>query len=616
MPKKKTQSEDTAPAKARYVVGVDLGTTNTVVQCAAIDAERPSTQIVKILQLSEFGETRELEMLPSFIFLPDERETPEGGLAMPWDSTLGHCVGELAAKTAPKSPNKVVASSKSWLCAENVDRTAPILPWNRGQPDRQISPLEAARLLLEHVKNGWNHAMAAEDESLRLENQAVVLTVPASFDAVARELTVKAAEAAGLSVTLIEEPQAAFYSWIVEMGEEWRNKVKPGDVILVCDIGGGTTDFSLIKVVDEQGDLGLERVAVGRHILLGGDNMDLALAHFAAAKFSSEKGTTLDAYQLSGLAHAARQAKEVLLSGSDAPPQKLTVLGRGSGVIAKTISVEIARDEYVSTVLDGFFPLCRMDDKPLEAKRSGLRTFGLNYEADPAVTRHLAAFVAKHCGAGGVAMPTHILFNGGVTKAASIIERIVQTVNSWLPQGGASVAVLAGTNPDQAVASGAAVYGLVGGGKVIRIKAGSSHSYYLGIESTMPAVPGYVPPVQALCVLPLGTEEGTGVGIPYTGLGLVVGETTQFRFFSSTSRTQDTPGDLVQDAERCSDLVELPSLTAALSAEEGIPPGSLVPVTLRVEFTETGTLQVWCVGDRSGREWRLEFELRARDDAG
>ena len=473
MTKRKTK-EDNPVRNGRYSVGIDLGTTNTVVHYADQEAERPSTKVLKIKQLVEFGEMDDMELLPSFIYIPDEKETPDGGLAMPWDADLEHCVGLLAMRTAPKSPGKVVASSKSWLCAENVDRSAPILPWGRNQPERQLSPMDAARRLIEHVRNSWDHAMAGDDSEQSLDRQSVVLTVPASFDAVARELTVKAAEAAGLSVTLLEEPQAAFYSWLAGMGDGWREKVKPGDVILVCDIGGGTTDFSLIKVVDVGGDLGLERVAVGRHILLGGDNMDLALARFAATKLSSEKGISLDAHQFTGLAHSSRSAKEALLSSSDAPPQKLTVLGRGSGVVAKTISVEVSRDEYVGAVLDGFFPMCGVNDKPVEAKRGGLRAFGLGYESDPAVTRHLAEFVSKHClcGDGAVGMPTHVLFNGGVIKAPAVVERIVGVLNSWAPQGGSGVTVLSGTNPDQAVAGGAAVYGLVGKGKVIRLDQG------------------------------------------------------------------------------------------------------------------------------------------------
>ncbi len=592
----------------RYHIGIDLGTTNTVVYYIDNNQEDAKPQVFQIPQITDFGELTEKNSLPSFLYLPEEKEVPEAGLALPWNENADFSVGEFAKKNASKMPGKVISSSKSWLCAGNVDRLAPILPWNNTRPKKQLSPVETTKRILEHIKDAWNHSKADDSEDDRFENQAVILTVPASFDAVARELTVKAAELAGLKTVLLEEPQAAFYSWLTG-NEKWREKVTLDDVILVCDIGGGTTDFSLIKVIDKDGDLGLERIAVGNHILLGGDNMDLTMAYNAAAKFKSANKLNLDAYQIAGLTHACRQAKEVLMSNPDAEAQKLTVLGRGSSLIGGTISTELTRDELTDILLDGFFPVCDLSDKPVKAKKSGLRAFGLNYESDPAITKHLAEFLSKHCEEDS--LPTCILFNGGVCKADAIRNRVVETIAGWLPEDSEELNVLTGNDPDLAVAFGAGCYAQVREGEGIRIKAGSSHAYYLGIESSMPAVPGFVPPIQGLCVLPLGTEEGTGTDIEYEGLGLLVGETTEFRFFSSTVRNEDIHGDIVDDAGNDGDLEEMPSVAATLPSTNDIPPGSLIPVRLRSELTETGTMQIWCFDESSDNKWKLDFELRS-----
>ena len=594
---------------SRYYVGIDLGTTNTVVYFIDTTAEEIEPQIFKIPQITDFGEITEKETLPSFLYLPNKKEVPKKGLALPWNDNPNFSVGEFAEKNASKMPDRVISSSKSWLCADSVDRLSPILPWNSSHPEKQLSPVEATKRILEHVKNSWNSIKAKDTSEDRLEKQIVILTVPASFDAVARELTVKAAKEAGLKTILLEEPQAAFYSWLTCVTDNWRDEISTDDVILVCDIGGGTTDFSLIKVVDNDGDLELERVAVGRHILLGGDNMDLTMAYNAADKFKNSNGIDLDAYQISGLTHACRQAKEVLLSNPDAEAQKLTVLGRGSSLIGGTISTELTRDELTEVLLDGFFPSTNLTDLPSSTKKSGLRTFGLDYETDPATTKHLAEFLSKHCKDGN--LPNCILFNGGVTKANAIRDRIVETIKSWLSNDSKELKVLSGNNPDLAVAFGAAYYAGVRDGKGIRIKAGSSHAYYLGIESSMPAVPGFTPPVQALCVLPMGTEEGSGTDIDYKGLGLLVGETTEFRVFSSTTRDNDVHGTIIKNADNDSDLEEMTPLSATLPLLRDIPPGSIIPIRLHSELTETGTMQVWCYDESSDNKWKLDFELRS-----
>ncbi|MBN2641864.1 MAG: Hsp70 family protein [Victivallales bacterium] len=594
-----------------YLVGIDLGTTNTVVYYKENGVSGAKTELFNIPQLIAPGELKSLPALPSFVYLPAEGDVKAGDMDLPWRQGIDYTVGAYARDCAATQPDKVIISTKSWLCADNIDRRAALLPPHSTDVSRKLSALEATVRILEHVRCAWDYVMAVDDPDKVLARQQVVLTVPASFDAVARELTVEAARAAGLNIVLQEEPLAAFYSWLDEHESNWRKKLSPGDVVLVCDVGGGTSDFSLIKASGRDGNLELERIAVGRHILLGGDNMDLAAAYTAAAKLRADKNINLDNYQIMGLTQACRDAKEIMLSDPYAPPRHLTVLGRGSSVIGGTVTVMITNNELRKVVLDGFFPKCALTDLPQQSSRSGLRTFGLKYESDPAITRHLAEFMSRHC-LESSDMPRFILFNGGVTKAAAIRERLLDTVNSWLGEG-AKLSVLEGNDPDLAVGRGACCYAGVRQGGGVRIKAGSSHSYYIGVESTMPAIPGFAPPVQALCVVPFGMEEGSGNDIDYDGLGLIVGESASFRFFSSTERPEDDFGSVIVDADNSDALTEIPALTAFLPHEESVPPGSMIPVTLRSELTETGTVQLWCVSAADPEScWKLEFELRSK----
>jgi len=595
----------------RYLIGIDLGTTNTVLYFCDQEQKVPQLQPFNVLQTIAPGETKALPLLPSFVYLPDDREAATAALALPWNPNPRCCVGEFARRNAATRPDRTVVSGKSWLCSEGVDRRSPLLPPTQANRDHQISPLDSARMILEHLRDAWNHAMATDDPEAKLEDQQIILTVPASFDAVARELTGEAAKLAGLKVTLLEEPLAAFYAWLHQRGEHWRQDLKPGDTILVCDIGGGTSDFSLIQANDRDGNLELERIAVGRHILLGGDNMDLAAAYNISAELQRDRGLRFDTYQLMGLTNACREAKEKLLADPNLPPQPITILGRGTSVIGGTITAKISSGTMNQVVVDGFFPVCAFADRPKPASHAGLRTFGLRYETDAAITRHLAEFLARHQQNNG-AMPNKILFNGGVIKAALIRARLLETVQSWLPAN-VRLTELLGTDPDLAVARGACWYANVRAGKGIRVRAGSARAYYLGIESSMPAVPGFTPPLQALCVAPFGMEEGTGSDIAFRGLGLLVGETTEFQFFSSTERTSDQPGLMLPDAEDA-DLEHHAPLTATLPAGDEVTAGTLLPVRLRAELTETGTLQVWCLAENRDDKWKLEFELRQHAD--
>ncbi|MDP6357122.1 MAG: Hsp70 family protein [Planctomycetota bacterium] len=600
--------------ETRYVIGIDLGTTNCAVAYVDTTVEDADVQVLPIPQLVNPGEVQEKELLPSFVYLPGEHELPKGSLKLPWDEKRDYAVGALARQQGEQITGRMVASAKSWLCHKGVDRTADILPWGSDDVD-QISPLEASTRYLVHLHDTWNESIA-EGADEQLENQEVYLTVPASFDAAARDLTAQAAAAAGLkNVTLIEEPQAAFYSWLQSMGDDWRESVSVGDHILVCDIGGGTTDFTLISVKDEDGDLVLERLAVGEHLLIGGDNMDLALAHFVAAKFK-EEGNRIDSAQMLALWHSCRLGKERLLSEEDCESIPITVVGRGSKLIGGTIQTDLTRDEVMASILDGFFAECTVEDHPADQTEAGLQEIGLNYASDPVIPKHVAKFLCDNVRAakgssGDFVEPTAILFNGGVSKSPPVQERIMGLLNKWLKKAKASPArLLEGANLDLAVARGAAHYGLVRRGKSIRIRGGTARSYYIGVKSSMPSVPGMKPPVKALCVVPFGMEEGTECDIPGHEFGLVVGQNAEFRFLSSTHRQEDEVGLMIEDWE-LEGIEESSPLETKLTAKG--KKGERIPVQLKARVTELGTLELWCVEKEGEREWKLEFSVRETD---
>lgn len=603
---------------SRYIVGIDLGTTNCVVaylDTQTTDVDHPDIQLLRLPQLVTPGNVEEREMLPSFLYLPGASDFPSGSLMLPWADNLPFVVGTLARTRGAEVPGRLIASAKSWLCHVGVDRTAPILPWGGAEDLQKMSPLEVASHYLLHIRNAWNFLMAQEQPECALENQEILLTVPASFDAAARELTVQAAERAGLSsLRLLEEPQAAFYAWIHGAGERWRKHVKVGDVILVCDVGGGTTDFTLIAVSDEGGELELKRVAVGEHILLGGDNMDLALAYAVQQRLAA-KGVKLDAWQMRGLSQHCRAAKEVLLQPNAPPSQPLSILGRGSSVIGGTIKTELTYSEVESTLIEGFFPRCEPTELPKTGRRVGFQEMGLPYAADPGVTRHLAKFLTRQRpsehSAYTFAHPTAVLFNGGVMKSGLLRQRVVDVLNGWLAQeNGGAVRTLAGTNLDQAVACGAVYYGLARRGKGVRIRGGAARSYYIGIETSMPAVPGIPAPLKALCVVPFGMEEGTEEDIPGQEFGLVVGEPAEFRFLGSTTRREDRLGQLIEEPGE--EIEELTPLETTLSwiGQEGVT----IPVRLRIHVTEVGTLELWAVSRDETHRWKLEFNVRTAGD--
>jgi hypothetical protein len=418
---------------------------------------------------------------------------------------------------------------------------------------------------------------------------------------------------------LLEEPQAAFYAWIDASGDSWRKQVEVGDVVLICDVGGGTTDLTLIAVGEDAGQLALSRVAVGDHILLGGDNMDLALAHTASQAFAA-KGTKLDLGQMQMLWHSCRAAKEQLFSDPKATTAPVTVLGRGSKVIGGTLKGELSRAVVEKALIDGFFPECSADAEPKPQRTAGLQELGLPYASDPSITKHLAQFIHRHAevlaeraptkrSKKKVVQPTAVLFNGGVFKAEPLRQRVVSVLNSWAKSAGAgSCKVLPPADLDLAVAHGAAYYGLVRRGKGVRIRGGTARAYYVGIETAMPAVPGAAPPLKALCVAPFGMEEGTEADIPGQEFGLVVGAPAEFRFLGSTVRRGDAAGTMVEEWE--GQIDELTPLSTTLEAPG--KEGQTVPVHLHSKVTEIGTMEVWCMSRDGKQRWKLEFNVRER----
>ena len=596
-----------------FIIGIDLGTTNSIVAYTSVDlpeGQAPEIKVLYIPQLVANGVVESRPILPSFIYLPASHEAGANSVSLPWNPDNDKIVGEFARNRGAEVPQRLIASSKSWLCNTMIDRNKNILPWEGPEDISKLSPVGASSLILQHIRDAWNHVMAREDNSRHIEHQEIFLTVPASFDAVARELTLQAAQQAGLAhVTLLEEPQAAFYSWIEASGNAWRKKVKTGDRVLVCDVGGGTSDFSLIHVSEADGELALERVAVGDHLLVGGDNMDLALAYGVATKMAAS-GTRLDAWQMRGLVHSCRQAKEKVLTDPSVSKHPITILGRGSQLIGGTIKTSVSQNDIEAAVLDGFFPLCEISDSPLKSRKLGLQEAGLSYESDPAVTRHLAKFVyqQKKDSDSADVSPTAVLFNGGVMKSEKVRAHIKGIIDSWGRNNTSeSVRELNPDDFDLAVARGAAYYGLARRGRGIRIRGGLGRSYYIGIAASMPAVPGMPAPVKALCVAPFGTEEGTDIHLREREFVLVVGEPVSFDFMGSISRKKDAAGEIVEDWQ--AEIEEITSIETALDGE----PGQMVQVTLEVKVTEIGTLELWCVSTENDQKWKLEFNVREQE---
>ncbi|MBI3269378.1 MAG: Hsp70 family protein [Planctomycetes bacterium] len=617
------KAPDGAGAGARYVVGIDLGTTNSAAAYVDTAARGWKVRDLAVPQLVGPGEVEARDTLPSCHYEAAPGEFPAGALRLPWSTAdARHAVGFFARDHGAAVPGRLIASAKSWLCHPGVNRTAPLLPW-RGAPDvERLSPVTAAARYLGHLRAAWNHAFPDHP----LETQDVVLTVPASFDEVARELTAEAAVAAGLPrIVLIEEPQAAFYAWLAGLGAAWRRRVRPGQRILVCDVGGGTTDFTLIQAEPgEDGAIALRRIAVGEHLILGGDNLDLALAHHLEERTAG--AGKLDPSAWGRLVRACRQVKETLLG--DKAPKELTVnvAGGGARLVGGGVQVQVTRAEGEALVLDGFLPRVGLDARPA-TRRSGFQEFALPYAPDPAITKYLAAFLAAHRQAAGAAaglegaaregegedeggdagVPEIVLLNGGFFASPVLRDRLLEVLSSWREAGAggkrAAMRTLRNDRLDLAVARGAAYYGTVRRGRGVRISGGLLHSYYVGVDAGGAA--GRV----AVCLLPSGLEEGQGVDLTDRAMDLLIRRPVEFPLYVSRTEATDAPGELVGvDDER---MAPLPPIRTVIGSGRG-GAADLVRVHLHARRTEIGTLDLWLSEARGDRKWRLSFDLRAR----
>jgi molecular chaperone DnaK (HSP70) len=581
---------------ARYLVGIDLGTTNSA--CAYVDTRHGRTvRVFEVPQLVAFGRVEARPTLPSCVYLASGHDVPPGSLDLPWAADRDYCVGILAREQGAKVPGRLVASAKSWICHGGVDREGAILPWGGVTDVAKLSPVEASARILAHLRAAWDHTMDAP-----LAEQDVVLTVPASFDAVARRLTHDAAERAGLGrVRLLEEPQAAFYAWVAHHERDWQERVRDSPLVLVVDVGGGTSDFSLVAATRGRGELGLERLAVGDHLLLGGDNMDIALARQVEAALGHGQ---LDAQRFHLLVAQCRAAKERVLADAAVDEVPIAITGRGGKVIGDAVSGRVRRAQVVDTVLEGFFPLTDATTRPERGGGAGIREFGLPYAPDPAVTRWIAEFLSRQRSTvgsdGPLVRPDAILFNGGTCEPAIVRERIADAVGRWhAPDGTWRPAILDGESLQLAVARGAAYYGLARRGEGVRIGSGTARTYYLGLDDEAGRV---------MCVVPRGMDEGEHLALEREFV-LTTNRAVAFPLFTATDRTGEAAGDVVVVPDGALD--PLPPIRTILRFGRKLEERA-IPVQLEVELTEVGTLDVWCSSRGTDHRWRLEF--RVRDD--
>lgn len=597
----------------KYIIGIDLGTTNSAVSYVDLDENAKKNKGIRLFQVPQLtgpAEVSNMPVLPSFCYVPGKYDIAAESVRLPWTVDNDNFVGAFARDYGAKIPSRLVSSAKSWLCHANADRRAKILPWGSGDDVLKISPVEATASYLDHIRRSWN-STKGEDDDLYLENQMIIITVPASFDEVARDLTVEASRLAGLkNVTLLEEPLAAFYSWLIQHEQNWQEFIKPGQLVLVCDVGGGTSDFTLISLRETEGSPRFERIAVGDHLILGGDNIDLALARHVEQLFKQSSHLSSDRWKT--LCHLCRQAKENILNkGVDY--EIITMMGEGGSLIGGTLTARLERSKLEEIVLDGFFPEVH-DHAPL-AKNipKGISEFGLPYEVEPAITRHIGLFLEKHREdvnklLDKPPLPDFILFNGGSLKSELIQTRIQNAVTHWFGQSAASSpAILENPSPDLAVALGAAYYGLVKIGKGVRVGSGSARSYYLGFERKN--ADKHLEKA-AVCLVERGLDEGARISLPDKKFQVLTNQPVSFDLYSSTFRSGDRSGDevFIDDS-----LTPLPPIQTVIQfGQKGVK--KEIPVQVEAEFSETGVLFLWCRSLSTEHRWRLQFQLR--DTAG
>jgi len=599
-------------APARYVVGIDLGTTNSAV--AYVDTHESPWQVrlLAIPQLVAANQVEARETLPSFHFQSPAQQLAEGSLRLPWHTDdRNWCVGIMARDEGVKSPGQVVASAKSWLCHSGVDRAAKLLPWHGADDVDRLSPAEASARYLGHIREAWN----AKFKSDPLAEQDIVITLPASFDEVARELTVQAASIAELpNVVLIEEPQAAFYAWVYKHDKHWPDLVSAGDTILVCDIGGGTSDFTLIKVRKSEDDadsqkVQFHRVAVGDHLILGGDNLDITLAHHIEAKLLDNGKLTPRQWDV--LVRSCRRVKETLL-GENAPEQAtVNVPGSGTKLIGGGLQAQVTRKEVEALLVDGFLPRSSISEMPVKGQ-SGFREFGLPFASDPAITRHLAAFLEAHgevanADSGNTspaARPDVVLFNGGFFASPLLRERLLEVLSSWFAdpsQDNWQPKVLDNDKLDLAVARGATYYGMVRRGEGVRIAANLARSYYVEVDSGADEV-------QAVCLVPGHAEPGQDIHLDQLKFDLTISQPVEFSLFVSSTRLTDQPGDIVPINRE--QMKPLPPIRTVLRTDRRSQTGT-IPITLNAHLSEIGTIDLWCQSAEADHRWRLQFDVRS-----
>ncbi len=597
----------------RFVVGIDLGTTNCAVCYVDRQAEGESAKRISTFQVPQLigaGEIGRMPLLPSFYYIPGQYDLPKEAVAHPWKSHDTNFAGTFARDHGAKVPARLVSSAKSWLCHAKVDRQARILPWGAGEEVRKVSPVEATSAYLKHIRQAWNSVWGEDDI---LEQQLVIVTVPASFDEVARELTLTAAKNAGLeNIVLLEEPLAAFYSWLCRHEHNWKEHVTPGELILVCDVGGGTTDFTLIALREVGEGPRFERIAVGDHLILGGDNIDLTLARRLEAGFNLKK-KTLSGDRWKTLCHQCRQAKEIILSGA-ARSKRITLAGEGRRLIADTLSAELTKEIVDESILEGFFPLISDDDTVTKGARGGITEFGLPYEPEPAITRHMGAFLVRHR-EDAVQLLNHpngvpdlVMFNGGSLKPPIIQKRICRALGRLFDPGDASrePRVLLNPDLDQAVAFGAAYYGLVKVGEGVRVGSGSPRAYYLGIARESDGRTGDEATPEAICLVERGLEEGSDIILGDRAFTVLTNQPVSFDLYSSSFRAGDRSGDVIAADDT---LTSLPPLQTVIKfGKKGTR--QPIPVEMEASYTEVGTLSIWCRSQVSNHRWQLQFQLR------
>ncbi len=611
--------------KSRYIIGIDLGTTNS--SLSYIDTKGDGgIRAFPIPQPAAEGIVKDLKALPSFLYIPGEYELPREAVSLPWDKDITYIVGEFARIQGTKVPANLVSSAKSWLCHNRADREGPILPRGMEPPEKRISPVEASARYLRHMKDAWNYTMARGAGDRLLENQQVVITIPASFDESARELTARAATLAGINeFTMLEEPQAAFYAWIASHKDSTRELTGEHRLILVFDVGGGTTDFTLISVTGGKDGPSFRRVAVGDHIMLGGDNMDLALARKVETALAGPSGR-FDFRQWLSAASQCRAAKEELLGDAPKEHSVITVLGGGRRVVGGAGTVELTAREVRDVIIGGFFRKVDPGEEVLKARVSGLQELGLPFVSDTAVMKHLSSFLRRHaanrelerftCRINGIDIvrPDILLFNGGVFRSPVIREHAASVIREWFPGEGRDLTVLENEEFDQAVSIGAAYYGLVLRGRGRRISGGTGKAYYIAVETRGKeehAGAGAGDLLTLVCIVPRGVEEGREIHLSSPRFRVMTNRPVSFALYSSSYRAGDRTGDVITAGR--DEFIELPPVRTVL--HYGRKSGSVrIPVSLGIRLNEFGTLDVWCESQKTTHRWKLAFQLRAEPE--